>query len=211
MQISFHQEKQNILHNFQLSTKSGKHIFNKALSVSFYRLKDNILNHAKTLKDQCPISGMPNDVFLSFAKIEAAFNQYLKYMEYEITPNYDDLKDFTGGAIKDKDIANHLYFKHAFVYLDDICENQYGEAERVLETISDGRYEEVERDDLIYESLNLLSPLDREILTQRFGLLGHDEHSVPELCAHFHLNKNKMTQRLNSALKNMKTIMETMM
>ncbi len=208
MQVNLQQKTST---NNQLSTKSGKHILNKTLNVSFIQNNQLKINSLfQSLKENC-VFCFPDEIYLSVAKIKVAIPEYLKLVEYEAFPNYEDLKDFTGSAINDEDIVNYELFTNHTVFIDDVYTNSLGETEPISETISDESYEKLALDDILYESLNLLPNQEREMLMYRFGLDNYDELNINQLSKLFHMSIAETVKSLGTALKDMKNILNTMM
>ena len=209
MQVSLNFK--DISHNTQITTDCGTDKIQKSLSVYFLNKNSvKIEKLVQDLKEESAVS-IPERIFLSVAKVKVAFLECLNLFEYEFVPNYEDLKDFTGGAIDDTDIANYEIYKETYTRLDDVCTNDIGEEDLVFETIDNGEYAETEQNDIVYEALEFLSQNEKELLMHRFGLGDYDELDIPELSKLYAVSEEEIESKVNTALANMKSVLETMM
>ena len=203
-------EKDN-LHIIQRNSDSDRDIVNQMLSKHFLNKNEDYIEKIyQELKENSVVS-IPDEVFRSVARVKAAFLDCLKLFEYEWVPNHEDLIDFTGGAVSDMDIANYESYNQSFTSLNDICVNDMDEKDLLYETIDNGEYEKTDNDDIVYESLNLLSLDEKELLMHRFGLGEYDELDIPDLSKLYAVSEEEIESRVNTALSHMKSVLETMM
>ena len=144
------------------------------------------------------------------AKVQKAYQDYRFFVDYEYVPNYEDLKDFTGGAIGDTDIANYEYYLYSLSSLEETTINESGEADTFDETIDDCSFDKLEADDILYESLNLLPKEEKTLIMMRFGLSDYEEHSSSELATLFKVSKDEIEEKITNSLNNLCTVIDTM-
>ena len=191
-------------------TVNDKALIDKNMRDFFVKKNQSKVDALIEEMDSVSVVKLPMELINSAAKIKVAFKEYLRFMDYEYIPNLEDLKDFTGGYIDDEDILNYELHKEMFVSLSEEVVNEAGESDTFIETFDDGSYQERETKDAIYESLNLLSKQDRDILMYKFGLDDHDELDNKQLATKFHSSLEEMEQKVSNALTNMRSVLETM-
>ena len=191
----------------------SKYLANKrsdTKSVSFFLShQDEIYSLYTKLSDKYPLK-VPSELALASAKVKVAFEECLKFFEYEYIPNKGDIQTFTDDEITDEDFEYAHLFDDIYVSLDDIVTNDVGERDPLVETMDGGAYEKQEMDDAIYESLYLLTKEDREILIYRFGLAYQDELDIIALAKKYKTSPKEMEKRVNKALINMRAVLSTM-
>ena len=213
--------KNNSQLNNQIIAKSDENKIENALRVRFLKSREaEIEAFFNKYKDNTFVP-FPDDVIYSAAKVRAALSHYLEETDYEFIPNSEDLIDITGEEVTDEDIANEKLVKEDYVSLDDVIDadgtiyDRDTECDLDLmnrdETISDGSYERDEFDDVIYESLYLLHPEEREILSYRFGLYDYDELNVHQISKLFQMSEEEVSEHIDKALAHMKSLMATML
>ena len=213
MQESLIRTKANsyLILNKKKNDKCGKHKIQRTLRQSFIKANQRLLDKMVEDLEMNNVFGFPRKILYSVAKIQKAYQDYRILVDYEYVPNYEDLKDFTGGAIGDTDIANYEYYFYSISSLDEVAVNEIGEIETFDETIDDCSFAKQETDDILYESLNFLPKEEKTLLMMRFGLSDYEEHSCLELASIYHVTKDEMEERVTNSLNALHTIMDTMM
>lgn len=204
--------KNNISHNLRQSIAvSDQNKIDETLCVPFLIKNQKKIEIISSVLKENSLIAFPEEVLLSVAIIRVAFSEYLKFVEHEYTPNFEDLKDFTGDLITDKDIENYFLFNNQFVSMEEVVTNDMGEKDTLDETIDNGDYSRMELEDILYESLYHLDQEEKELLINKFGLDGHDEHDIHQLADIFHISEDEVKRKTTAALNNLRHLMETMM
>ena len=204
LNLSTLKDVSNINSNLAINKK------NTAQSVSFLNEHNSEISNLYNKLNDGFIMQVPSELVLASAKVKVAFEECLKFFEYEYIPNKGDIEAFTDEEITDEDFDNAEILDSMFVSLSEVVTNQVGERDTLDETIDTGAYEEQEMKDAIYESLNLLSKSERELLMYRFGLDNRDEFDIRQLAKMYHTSNDEMEKRVSKALTNMRAVLSTM-
>ena len=120
--------KNNISHNLRESIAgSDQNKIDETLCAPFFIKNQKKIEIICSVLKENSVIAFPEEVLLSVAIIRVAFSEYLKFVEHEYTPNFEDLKDFTGDLITDKDIENYFLFNNQFVSMEEVVPNEMGE------------------------------------------------------------------------------------
>lgn len=212
MQESLLKAKANpyLIFDKKKNDKCGKHKIQRTLRQSFINANKRLLDKMVEDLETDNVFGFPRKILYSVAKIQKAYQDYRFFVDYEYVPNYEDLKDFTGGAIGDTDIANYEYYLNSISSLEETTVNEVGEVDTIGETINDGSFDKQEADDILYESLNLLPKEEKTLLMMRFGLSDFEEHSSAELATLYQVTQDEIEKKVANSLNNLHTVMGTM-